>query len=489
MTLPVSGLIDVDILVEPTAPTRAGFGIGLVLGVSTVLPTEERIKHYVSLADVGTDFGDTTAEYLAAQSYFMQSPAPDEIMIGRAFPSGAAGHLNGGPASATVADYVGVTDGGFDITVDGTLCKIAGLNFSALSTMNAIAAAIEAALDAELTDTTCTWDGAKFLITSPTLGAASAVTFASAPTDAGNPDDIKALLCLTAATYATTWAGLAVESITQSLALSLLFDPDFYGVSLWSGATDDNIKHAMIWTEANGRLYFYTTDDPNCLLSNVSSDLGSYALAQGFSRSFGQYSTKNANAALSAMARELIVDFDSPNSTITIMFKQEPGVAAEGLTPANVITLDAKNLNYYDSRGGYSMIATGKTGAGRWLDEVHGLDWLQDAVQTNVFTALATTPTKIPQTDAGVAVLVQAITKALNQGVANGLLAAGVWNGANLGEVKSGDFLPNGYYIYATPVALQSTADRAARKSPPITAIMIGAGAIQSASITMTFQR
>jgi hypothetical protein len=73
--------------------------------------------------------------------------------------------------------------------------------------------------------------------------------------------------------------------------------------------------------------------------------------------------------------------------------------------------------------------------------------------------------------------------------VNNGLLAPGVWNGGDLGEMKTGMFLPKGYYVYAQPVAQQNQSDRDARKAPPIQAIIKGAGAIHFADITVTFQR
>jgi len=135
------------------------------------------------------------------------------------------------------------------------------------------------------------------------------------------------------------------------------------------------------------------------------------------------------------------------------------------------------------------MLAEGVMASGKFFDERHGLDWLQNAIETNVFGYLYTRTTKVPQTDKGVAALVQQTEKALREGVNNGLLAPGVWNGMDLGEVSSGDFLPKGFYVYAQPVAEQNQSDREARKAPPIQVIAKGAGAIHFADITVTFER
>ena len=118
-----------------------------------------------------------------------------------------------------------------------------------------------------------------------------------------------------------------------------------------------------------------------------------------------------------------------------------------------------------------------------------GLDWLQSEVEVNVFAILAGSATKIPQTDAGVMALVKGIEQALIKGVNNGLLAPGVWAGPDVGEVKTGDYLPTGYYVYAQPVAEQDGVDRGNREAPPITAICCGGGAIHSTGIAINFQR
>jgi hypothetical protein len=171
------------------------------------------------------------------------------------------------------------------------------------------------------------------------------------------------------------------------------------------------------------------------------------------------------------------------------MFKQLPGIGADALTETNKLQLESYNLNFYTTFGTFTMMANGVTGSGRFFDEVMGLDWLQSTVQTNVVAELTGAVTKIPQTDAGVAKLVSAITMALKQGVTNGLLAAGVWTGDPVGEKATGSFLADGFYVYAQPVSQQSTVSRAAREAPAITAICIGAGAIQSCAITINFQR
>jgi hypothetical protein len=491
MTLPVSDIVKVTILVSPSAPAVRGFGEGFILGLSTRLPLEERIREYTSLSGVAADFATSDQEYLAAQAWFGQTPAPSQpLAIGRRFPSGAAGHLRGSPSiSSNLATFTAITNGGFDITINGTNHQIFALNFAAAANMSAVAAIIQTALNAALAGTTCVWTGTYFLITSPTTGTSSTVAFAAAPTGGSSPVDVSATLGLTQAAGALSIAGIAAESLTDSLNASALFNPNWYGFALTSDASTQDFKDAMAFAEAGVYLFFYTTNDPNALIASANTDLGSYAQGLGYNRTFGVYNSTSLYAAVSAMARLFVVDFTQPNSTITLKFKQLPGINIDTLTESQRLALDGKNLNFYTSFGGFAMIAEGEVANGRFVDEVQGLDWLQAFVQNAIFTVLTTTVTKVPQTDRGSARLVQAADVALAQARSNGLLAPGTWTGEDVGQVKSGDFLDKGYYVFATPVAQQSASDRAARKAPPITAIGIGAGAIQSANVEFIFQR
>jgi len=120
---------------------------------------------------------------------------------------------------------------------------------------------------------------------------------------------------------------------------------------------------------------------------------------------------------------------------------------------------------------------------------VHGTDWLQNDLQTDVYNLLYTSPTKIPQTDAGINNILARISSRLEQAVANGLVAPGVWTGPAIGALNSGDTLSKGYYVYAPPIATQSQADREARKAPVIQCAIKLAGAVHMADIIVNVNR
>ena len=490
MTIPVSKVVKVSILSSPTFPKRKGFGLLLIIGNSTKLPVGNRIRFYSDMDGVAADFSSTDEEYLAAQVFFSQAPRPTELAIGRRFDVAAPGELlcsvNYDPV---IANWQAITNGGFDIKLDGVNKQITALNLSGAANLNAVASAIQTKLAAAAAGTTCVFDGTRFIIRSGTTGATSTVDYTTAPTGAGAPTDIGAMLGSRAADLGIKTAGAAVETIAATLDALQNYDPSWYGFTFTKELTTQNIKDAAAWAEARVKMFGFTTSDSNVLDQAATTDICSHMKSNLYDRTIGIWDNNDPYQIVSAFARGFTVNFNEQNSTITLKFKLLPGTSPITITESQRLALVAKNCNYYTYFGDSAMLAEGVMASGKFFDERHGLDWLQNAIETNVFGYLYTRTTKVPQTDKGVAALVQQTEKALREGVNNGLLAPGVWNGMDLGEVSSGDFLPKGFYVYAQPVAEQNQSDREARKAPPIQVIAKGAGAIHFADITVTFER
>ncbi|HIC1693996.1 TPA: DUF3383 family protein, partial [Escherichia coli] len=140
---------------------------------------------------------------------------------------------------------------------------------------------------------------------------------------------------------------------------------------------------AAIESSSVSRILAITTSDEKCLQTASSDDLASKLKTAGYSRSFIQYSSGNKYAALSAFGRAFTVNFNGSNTAITLKFKQEPGVGYETLTVSQASALDAKNCNvfvYYQNDT--AILQQGVMANGDFFDERHGLDWLQNYVQT-----------------------------------------------------------------------------------------------------------
>lgn len=304
---------------------------------------------------------------------------------------------------------------------------------------------------------------------------------------------ISAQLKLTSALSQGLVDGYDAESPVECTAILANMSANWYGLMFQASTqpTDEQNLAVSDFIEALDltRVFGVTITSTDVLSAIVSNDLASLMKDAGYLQSFTQYS-QNAYAVASFFGRAFTVDFTAQNTTITLMFKQEPGVTGEDLTTTQALTLKDKRCNVFVDYVNDTMIIQHGTMAGSaYFDEIHGVDWLQNAIQTGVYNVLYTSTTKVAQTDAGVNQLTNAIDGVCGQAVANGLVAPGIWNGPSFGELKTGQFLKNGYYIFAQSVALQSQSDRDARKSPPIQVAIKLAGAIQSVDILVDVNR
>lgn len=81
LTINDAGIV-VNIVRETRSPSQKGFG-AVVFLTSIAGGITERIKLYSSLAGVAVDYAPTDEPYLSAQSYFSQSPAPEQFYVGQ----------------------------------------------------------------------------------------------------------------------------------------------------------------------------------------------------------------------------------------------------------------------------------------------------------------------------------------------------------------------------------------------------------------------
>jgi len=614
--LSVSDVVNVDVNMSPLAVPLRNFGSLCIAGPSAVIDVSERLREYTGIDDIGMDFGTTSPEYLAADLFFAQHPQPSMVYLGRfaQTPTSAVLHgaimstaqqaqtlaaltavsngtmvimVDGTPRTAAAsaaqlssgafatADQAtllstlqGTASGAFSVTIDGTVVDLAPIDFTGVADLTAAAALIETGLG---TKGTFIWNAILgiFQMHSATTGAASTITYASAPTTgtdisgtlkltlatgalppvngasgmnftnitnlngaasivsqslsgavvvwdgtrfnvtslssgptstigyggpAGTGQDVSTLLGLTKASGASVPVnGIAAETALQC-AVALRAHPEWYGfkfaVSTPLADSDYLAVAAFIEAASPISIFGYTTQDTAALDPTVTTDLASAMKGNNFERTFGQYSSSSAYADAAIFGRAFTVDFEGSNTVITLKFKQEPGVTGELLTENQAATLKAKNINqfvYYNND--VAIIQEGVMSNGFFFDEVHGTDWQANRIQTDVFNALYTAPTKIPQTNPGVHILVTTVENAIAQGVTNGLIAPGQWNAPGFGQIVTGQMLPKGYYVYAPLVETQPQSIRETRTAPTIQAAIKLAGAIHKANVVVNVNR
>jgi len=602
-TLPVSRLINVLINMSPQAAQGANLNTGLVLGASSVIDPGERFRAYPSAAAVANDLGLTSPEYQAAALYFNQTPQPQSLLVGRWAKTATSAKLKGGLLSAiaqAMAAWTLISNGGFNITIDGTVKNVTGLDFTAQTNLNGVASVISTALGPA---GSCVWNAnySRFEVTSASAGAGTpangTISLTGNPTAndtvtiggtvvtfvAANPTGSQVLIGTTAAqtaanlqaflqasadtnlvkakyatslgvvtvTYgsvgtagnaftltksstnvtlsgATLSGGVNASSITYATApatgtdvsaqLGLVtgvasapvngvnaeqpvdavnamisnFGRQFLGITFAdTSITDAQHLAVSAYVEADqAHLYGITSQEAAAVDPTQTSDIG-YQLTQlGYKYSFAQWSSSSPYAVASMLGRLLTVNFNGNRTTITLMYKTEPGVVAESLNTTQANALDAKKYNYYvNYDNGTAIIQNGVTPSGIFIDSIYNAIWFRNRVQTDLYNALYTSQTKIPQTDAGNQLLAGTIESSCAAAVNNGYLAPGVWNQSGFGALNQGDTLSKGYYVYAPPISSQALSDRQARKSVPFQVAALEAGAIHSISLTVNVQR
>ena len=334
-----------------------------------------------------------------------------------------------------------------------------------------------------------------------TLASNSADIVVSAGTLAGgsNGTDISGQLGgLSTSSGAYVAQGLAAETPVEAVGIFDNLATQWYALTFAATAysSTDVLSPAQTLAVAayiegdadNPHLFGVTTGDGAAIVPGDTTSIG-YQLNQlDYRRTFYQYSSSSLYAATSILGRGCTVNFAQSLSTITFMWKQEPGVVAESLNSTQADQLNLNRYNYFTAfNNSTSIIVNGMTPAG-FIDETWDLDWFVNQMQADVYNTLYTLP-KVPQTDAGENLLTNAINASCQAAVNNGTLAPGIWNGPGFGQLQTGDFLSKGFYVYQPPVSSQAQADREARKSVPFQVAVKLAGAVHTVAITVNVNR
>jgi len=276
----------------------------------------------------------------------------------------------------------------------------------------------------------------------------------------------------------------AAETAVDALTACRIANTNWYGCTvLGASKADIELLAPYIESASPQSALFNTTADAD-VIAGTAGNVCLTLQAAKYRRSLTQYSTY-ANAAASIMGYAC----GAASKSYDLAFKSEPGVTAETLSGAQVSILKNENCNYYAIyNNAYDLFMPGVMADGSHFDEVIGIDILTADIQAAMMAAI-TSASKIPQTDAGTSAITTAITGACNAAFKRGFIAAGTWSGANVLNLSTGDSLTNGYSIQADTVSNMSSANKAARKTPPIYVCIILAGSGESFTIAVNVER
>lgn len=276
------------------------------------------------------------------------------------------------------------------------------------------------------------------------------------------------------------------ESVLEALQACRTAEADWYiGYSV--EATSDDVEEIapVVETMTPSTIFAYNSTNSDILTSNPSPDDVCTTLKNlSISRTIGQYSTVS-HAIVAAMGRACGLNNGNANSAFTLMGKNLVGVTTESITSSQKSIVEAKNCNLYLYYANYySIFEPGVMANGYFFDQIMNRDMLVNDIQLACMDLIYQNR-KIPQTEAGMTMIYNALVKSCELAVARGHLGAGTYTGVNFKNLNTDDAMPNGYVIQSDSLAAQSSADRALRKAPTFYVTIKESGAVHSITIAV----
>lgn len=500
MALSISNIVNVQLNTVPKSAARRDFGVVALFTPeqgSAFADGKSRYVYVESQADVENLFGANSETARASLPFFAQSPRAKTLVIGRwqkkaMSLSATANQLKGAVISATLDEFKQIANGGFALTVGGEKVQVAGLDLRECADFSAVAVKLSEKLTA--CNLTASYDevGRRFILQANGEGESAETLIHYAFSDETEGEYIGAMLKLENGQASRKIGKNAVrvkaETIGEALLAMMEVNSGFYGFTFADQLTDDQIKTCAEFAQANSKLFGANVIREEQLEWSNDNIFKRLADAQ-CDHTLAMYDKDDMYACSSALARLLSMNFAANNSTLTLKFKTQPTITADEITLTELNKAKRLGINVYTYFDEVPMIAEGTVIGGKFADEIVILDWFKDAVQKEVFARLYKSPTKLPLTDKGQAVLISAVEKVCLEGVNNGAFAKGVWTGDSFGTLNQGDLLEQGYYVWAAAMDTLSDSDREQRKATPIQTAVKLAGAIHGSDIIINFNR
>jgi hypothetical protein len=488
MAIAITEFTNASISVSPTGVSGGNFGIlGFLTNEEGVILPAERARAYTSLASVGDDWEATSEVYKAATAFYAQTPTPRDFTVLMAYETAQAATLVGG-GSATLEEFLPLI-GDIEVTVDGTSEVVTVGSFSGATTKEEVAeilaTALATAADFGIQDASVNWNGTQFVLVSSTSGSTiSSIGFCR---NVDGSDEIATAFGF-AQHLGKISGGLDAETPVEALAASLSLGISFIGLvthkkyrDVLVGAEGSTTEEVAAWAEAAKKIFCNTSNDLTVLSSVISTDIFSVLKGNSLRFTLNTFS-KNVTQypSASVFGRAASVNFEGIASTLTINLKQMPTISVEDLTPNEFAVLRSKRGSAVVQIGkGITAYTDSRMSGGSWLDTTHGLLWLENRIETDMFNLLYQSSTKLPYTQAGLNTAQAVLERSLEAAVRNGLAAPGF--------LPDGTFLPLGWVVNAVAVGDVSAGDKGSRAYRGLSFKMVGAGALHEISVDGEF--
>jgi hypothetical protein len=433
--------VTVSITAQDSGVTRAGFGTPLFL--SNRATWAERTRIYKSAAEVKLDFpGDGLPENLAAQAFFGQSPKSKQMKIGRCdnkptmvYSLSAVNSTANATATHSVRVRFGIVNQVVSFVSDAT------------PTDAEYAAGMVAALNAVVgKNYTASGAASPVLVTGNTPNAFFSV------------EVLNRTLQKIELTHVDPGIAADLDAINSE-------DSDWYALDA-AQMSAAMITAAAAWIEANKKLYVAQTSDSTVVTellaagNDVIDDLNTLNYSR--SSNFVQFHPSPWDFLASAIYGKCL-RFNPGEETWAL--KSLSGITTVKMTSTERSRLTSKSGNSYELVKGRPVTFNGGK-AGSWIDQIRGLDWFTDDMQSAVFGKLASVP-KVAYTNQDLVLIENEIN-------------------ASCERAFTRRIIDEGYTVFIPRVEDQSVVDRSARYFPGITFTARLQGAVHSIDIVGT---
>lgn len=483
MTIPASQLVDITSRVIGGGLSGLEFA-GTLLSKSTRLPAGVAVPFY-SQSAVGDYFGTGSTEYKLAGNYFLadsnSSRKPKTLWFYR-FAESAVGAFLRGVEVGSLASLKEITNGAFKITVNGTAITCSSLNFSSATNYSDVASAIQTKLASGLASTTCTWDSQSksFVITSPTTGDTSTITYAEAP---ASGTDVSGVLGLTSGVLSQ---GSSAKTLTECMEDCVNSNANFWSfMPIWEETATEAIQLAD-WCNSKGIRFLYVMVDksedgtvannPACLGQQVKDYIGICP----------DYNTKEHGAM--TMGIGAAVDVAQFEGRKTWAYKAQNGLAYTVNDETKAVNLLGNGYNFYGNYATaseeFKLFQNGQcSGDAKWLDTYYGQVYIKTGLQNDWLYILMNSNT-VPYNESGYTRLRAGANNTIESAKNAGFIREGVTlSSAQLAIVQSqagldisNELQTQGWYLQI----LDPTAEvRAQRGTPVINFWYCDGGSIQ----------
>ena len=196
-----------------------------------------------------------------------------------------------------------------------------------------------------------------------------------------------------------------------------------------------------------------------------------------------------ASDCAAVMGTAMGLELSHRNSAFALCYKTVSGIVPSELSQSEADSLKALNCNVYVARGlTRFLLESGTAANGQRYDEVLYADRIAWDLQNAAVALLAENPDRLPQTDDSTAQFINRFSAILMGYTDRGILASAAWRGADLGPVRNGEIVENGFLLWAGSYDDQPDADRAAHRAVPVQCALCLAGSIEGIVITVNVQ-